>query len=372
MSTVRSGTASLRNQIYRYLYHQDDKVSLQKTAADLNLSIPTVTQHLNALRDAGLVRDDSTFESTGGRKARGFRFDPEARLALGLEITANHISLVVIDMKGHVLASNRIRHRFTDSYFYYATLGKLVDRFIEESRLPSDRFLGLGICLTAVVASDGKTVLSARRIGAPADLYEKLEPHLSLPFRLFNDANSGGFAEWWDLEPEGTLIYLSLSNGVGGAMVSGRKLYTGDHFKACEFGHVTLIPDGRPCYCGQRGCLNAYCSAHLLSDMAEGNMQAFFTHVSRHHEPYSSAFQDYLKYLAIAVNNLRMQYDCDIILGGYVGSYMAPYLDDFREMVQNRNRFREDGSFIHTCRHRYETAAIGSGLHFINAFIESV
>lgn len=362
---------SNRNQIYRYLYHQE-KVSQQRIAQDLGLSMPTVTQNLNALREMELIRDDSTFESTGGRKARGFRIDPEARLALGLDITANHISLVAIDMKGHILASNRIRHRFTDNLFYYATLGKLVDRFIADSRLPVEKILGLGICLTAIVASDGKTILSARRLGAPKDLYDKLAPHLSLPFRLFNDGNSGGFAEWWDMEPEGTLVYLSLSNGVGGAMVSGRSLYTGDHYKACEFGHVTLVPDGRPCYCGQKGCLNAYCSAHLLSDMADGSMAAFFTHVSRGEEPYTSAFHEYLKYLAIAVNNLRMQYDCDIILGGYVGSYMAPYLEEFREMVQDRNPLREDGSFIHTCRHRYETAGIGSGLHFINDFIDQI
>lgn len=371
MTAIRSEQPSIRNQIYRYLYHRE-QVSQQQIAADLNLSMPTVTQNLNSLREMALIRDDATFESTGGRKAKAFRIDPEAKLALGLDITANHISLVAIDMKGHVLASNRIRHRYTDSLFYYTTLGKLTEHFIIENRLAAERILGIGICLTAIVAPDGKTIYSARRIGAPADLYDKLAPHLSLPFRLFNDAYSGGFAEWWDMEPSGTLIYLSLSNGVGGAMVSGRRLYTGDHFRACEFGHVTLVPDGRPCYCGQKGCLNAYCSAHLLSDMAGGSMSEFFHQVSLNREPYVSAFSEYQKYLAIAVNNLRMQYDCDIILGGYVGSYMTPYLEEFREMVQSRNRFREDGSFIHTCRHRYETAAIGSGLHFINAFIEEI
>ena len=155
-------------------------------------------------------------------------------------------------------------------------------------------------------------------------------------------------------------------------MVAGGELYLGDNQKSCEFGHVTLIPDGRPCYCGQRGCANAYLSASLLSNMTEGKLDRFFALADEGQEPYAAALREYLLYLAIAVNNLRMQYDCDIILGGYVGAYMKPHIDDFREMVRQRNRFRDDGLFIHCCRHRYETAAMGAALFFVEQFIQNL
>ncbi|MCD8009210.1 MAG: ROK family transcriptional regulator [Lachnospiraceae bacterium] len=360
-----------RNQIYRYIY-KNQKVSQQDIATGLGLSMPTVGQNLSALRELGLIREAGTFDSTGGRKARAFCCEKEARIALGLDLTANHISLVAIDMEAHLLYSNRIRLRYTDSLFYYATLGKLVDSFIEENRLDRSRILGLGICLAAIIAKDHKTVQSARLIGAPRDLYQKLKPHISLPFRLFNDANSGGFAEWWNMEQERTIIYLSLSNSVGGAMVSSRRLYLGDNQKSCEFGHVTLIPDGRPCYCGQKGCLNAYCSANLLSDLTGGQLGDFFDRVEEKQAPYVAAFREYMNYLAIAVNNLRMQYDCDIILGGYVGPYMTDYLKVFREMVAKRNGFRESRQYVFTCRYRFETAAIGAALYYIDRFIRNI
>lgn len=360
-----------RNQIYRYIY-RNKKVSQQDIAGSLKLSMPTVNQNLCALKELGLIRESGTFESTGGRKAKALCCEKEARIALGLDITANHISLVAIDMEGHILHCNRIRHRYTDSFYYYATLGKLLDSFISENHIDRSRMLGLGICLAAIVEKDLKTIHSARLIQAPRNLYQKLAPHLSLPFRLFNDANSGGFAEWWNMEQDRTIIYLSLSNSVGGSMVSGRKLYTGDNQKSCEFGHVTLIPDGRECYCGKQGCLNAYCSANLLSDLTGGKLGDFFDGVAERRPECVAAFQEYLKYLSIAVNNLRMQYDCDIILGGYVGAYLSDYLEEFRQMVAKRNRFDEPRPYIFTCKYRFEAAAVGAALYYIDRFIRSI
>ena len=64
--------------------------------------------------------------------------------------------------------------------------------------------------------------------------------------------------------------------------------------------------------------------------------------------------------------------DCDIVLGGYVGSRMGPYLDSFREMVRERNRFQEDSGYIKVCKHRYENAAIGAALYYIDHFIRTI
>lgn len=360
-----------RNQVYRYIY-KNKKVSQHDISADLNLSMPTVNQNLTALKELKLISDDDTFESTGGRKAKAICCIPDARLALGLDISQNHVSLVCIDMEANVLHYNRIRHRYVDSFFYYATLGKLIQSFIERNSIDESKILGLGICLAAIVEDDHKTVTSAKMIGAPRDLYDKLKPHINIPFLLFKDANSGGFAQWWDMETDKTIVYISLCNNVGGAMVSGKKLYMGDNQKSCEFGHTTLIPDGRPCYCGKKGCLNTYCSSRLLSDMTGGKMSIFFDFVKEGQEPYVSAFREYMHYLAIFVNNVRMMYDCDIILGGYVGSYMSDYLDEFRAMVAERNRFDEKEPYIFTCKSKFETAAIGSALYFVDRFIRCI
>ena len=59
------------------------------------------------------------------------------------------------------------------------------------------------------------------------------------------------------------------------------KLLPGDAFRCGEAGHMTLIPDGKPCYCGKTGCVDAYCSARLLSDLSGGRLEDSFSDFSR-------------------------------------------------------------------------------------------
>jgi len=360
-----------RNQIYRYIY-KNKKVSQQEICSDLALSMPTVNQNLSVLREMGLIEEQGTFESTGGRKAKAICCVADARLSMGIDITNNHVSLVAIDMEANVLHYNRIRHRYVDSIFYYTTLGKLIRSFMQRNRIDQDKILGLGISLPAVVSEDHKTVHYGKAMRLPENLYERLAPHIPLPFLLFNDANSGGFAQWWDSEQDNAILYLSLNSCVGGAIVRNHQVYRGDNQKSCEFGHITLVPDGAPCFCGQKGCLNAYCSANRLSDLAGGKMSLFFDGVREGREPYVSAFQEYMEYLSMAVNNLRMCYDCDIVLGGYVGSYMTDYLREFRHMVAKKNPFVEPQPYIFTCKYKFETAAIGAALHYVDRFIRCI
>ncbi|MFQ9799181.1 MAG: ROK family protein [Clostridia bacterium] len=58
-------------------------------------------------------------------------------------------------------------------------------------------------------------------------------------------------------------------------------MYTGSNLRAGEFGHNTLIPGGRRCYCGKEGCLDAYCSAKVLSNHTNGNLLEFLTNSGR-------------------------------------------------------------------------------------------
>ena len=72
-----------------------DRISQPELAAKVNNSWPTVLQNVKELMAMGLVQEVGTFESTGGRKARAFAPVRDARLAVGLEITQNHVGAVL-------------------------------------------------------------------------------------------------------------------------------------------------------------------------------------------------------------------------------------------------------------------------------------
>ena len=84
-----------------------DRISQPELAAKVNNSWPTVLQNVKELMAMGLVQEVGTFESTGGRKARAFAPVRDARLAVGLEITQNHVGAVLVDLSGNLLRYER-------------------------------------------------------------------------------------------------------------------------------------------------------------------------------------------------------------------------------------------------------------------------
>lgn len=91
-------------------------------------------------------------------------------------------------------------------------------------------------------------------------LAQILHDRFSVPVRLGNDANLAALGEWRYGAGKGhhNLIYLTISTGIGGGVISNDRLLVGAHGIAAELGHVTVVPDGEMCGCGRRGHLEAY------------------------------------------------------------------------------------------------------------------
>jgi len=103
-----------RNQMY-WLINRQGRVSRPEIAARLGISVPTVLQNVSELMERGLVAEAGTFDSTGGRKAIALMPIYEARFAIGIDITQNHIGLVLTDLSGDVLVHRRQKKVFTDN-----------------------------------------------------------------------------------------------------------------------------------------------------------------------------------------------------------------------------------------------------------------
>ena len=320
----------------------------------------------------GLVQKVGTFESTGGRKARAFAPVRDARLAVGLEITQNHVGAVLVDLSGNLLHYERKKRLYERSDTYAEMLAGIVQGLIEKEGCPVEKILGVGISLPGILDKEGQTLVYSHALGLRNVPTEEFSRYIPFSCRFINDANAAGLAEVRDLESPRSLVYLSLSNSVGGAILTGGALYGGDHLRAGEFGHNTLVPDGRPCYCGKKGCLDAYCSAKVLSRLTDGNLALFFDGLRSGDAALQTAWNEYLSYLAVAVNNLRMTFDCDVIVGGYVGGFLAEFGEPLREMLVERNTFEPDSSYLKFSRYKLEASALGAALLHIEAFIQNL
>jgi len=99
---------------------------------------------------------------------------------------------------------------------------------------------------------------------------DELSRRMEATVILENDANCAALGEQWMGAGRGVedLILLTLGTGVGGGIISGGRILRGHVGMAGEFGHMTVVPNGNPCGCGNRGCLEKHASATAVTAMA--------------------------------------------------------------------------------------------------------
>jgi glucokinase len=97
-------------------------------------------------------------------------------------------------------------------------------------------------------------------------LRTRIEELIGLPVVVENDANASAWAEarFGAARGHAHVIFLSIGTGIGGGIVLGGRLYRGRWGMAGEPGHYRVVPDGRLCGCGNRGCWEQYASGSAL------------------------------------------------------------------------------------------------------------
>ena len=357
--------------IFQFL-RKHSGMTKQDIVSSLQLCLPTVTQNINELQNEGLVHESGSVGNTGGRRAKTYDIVKDARTALGLDITRNHVSTVVVDLTGSICYRVRVRRKFEQTDDYYRFLGQQVKAAVAGSGVDREQVLGVGIGVPGLVTEDCQTVFYGAILNFTGATCTEFSRYIPFPTALFNDANAAGFAEIWAREEQTNAFYIMLSNNVGGSVVIRNQIYAGDHLRSGEVGHICIVPDGRMCYCGQRGCVDCYCSATELSSLTDGNLSAFFALLKSGDKQAVKVWNEYLDHLAMTVNNLYMVFDCTVILGGYVGEFIRDYVDEVRDRVRKYNSFEDNADYLRVCSYKTEAIAAGAALNFVADFIDSI
>ena len=361
-----------RSRIFNLLYRKDS-LSKRDFQIQLGLSLPTITQSLSSLLDEGLIYINGQIGNTGGRKAATFSVADDAKYAIGLDITRHHITAVVINLHGQVIAQLRIRYSFKRTDTYLRELGKIVDRIIIENHIDTSRVLGVGIGLPGLTNSSHDQIVYGRILDIVNSTSEEYSRYINFPVRIVNDAKAACDIELHSLDDAAANgFYIMLSNNVGGAVFINGSVYMGDDYRSGEVGHLNIHPGGLPCYCGQRGCVDPYCSATVLTAISNGNLEEFFRLLGQNNEAALSVWSVYLEHLALAIRNVRVLLDCPIIIGGYVGAYIDKYLHDLKQLLDRYNSFDKNSDYVVACKYKTESIAAGAALSFIKEFLSTI
>lgn len=356
-----------RSRILNYVIN-NQITSKAEVSKNLNLSMPTVLSNVNDLIAKGIIIETGEYESTGGRKAKSIGINPSYRYSVGIVITANHVGMVLVNLKYEIVKFRRVRMKFSPDASYCQELSVLTSEFLKDTEY-QERILGLGISIPGIISQKDHLLIKSHALQLENYSLSFLEQAFDLPVYFENDANAAMLAE--DINRYRNAIYLSLNNTLGGAFCIDGKLFQGENQKAGEFGHMILVPGGRKCYCGKKGCADAYCAASALTDETN-SLETFMEQLKSGDEAAEEKWSEYLDMLAVLISNLRMAYDMDIILGGEVGGYLAEHMLPLGEKVMEYNGFDHDIRYLRNCSYKREASAVGAAKHFLQDFIKNI
>lgn len=182
---------------------------------------------------------------------------------LAVDVGGTKLAVGVVDLAGNLLVRDRVP---TPQRNVWLALERLILRV--RAAAGATQLVACGVGCGGPMHHD-VGVVSPLHIPEWREfpLRERLEAFTQLPTALDNDAKALALGEGWRGAAVGLSDYLAMvvSTGVGGGLVSGGVLLDGRLGNAGHIGHVVVVPDGRPCSCGGRGCLEAYASGRAIA-----------------------------------------------------------------------------------------------------------
>lgn len=325
-----------RMQIYHYIYNHRT-ASAHEICRDLDLSRPTVIKQLESLLEDGLIRHNGLAEKgdQAGRKANVYSVTENLKIAAGVSVTENTVSVCLFNLYGGRLyrAEEQIKipEQGPDENYYRKVSG-LIDRTVMSSGIAKEQLLGAGIAVPCPVSPTGEKVIYADPSCFTGMKAAGFSAWLHVPCTLIRDTGAAAASEMFAAPDMDSMLYLSLGKTVGAAVVTDRRILTGRYGHGTMIEHLQINGAGRLCRCGRYGCLGTECSAESILQKDE-SLKDFMDKVRAENAEAGIRWDRYLARLSRALETVLLLYDTQIILGGELGELMRD--KDFAVLYRN-------------------------------------
>lgn len=192
--------------------------------------------------------------------------------SIGVDLGGTNLRAAAVDQNGELLAQVSASTSPEKGREY--VINEIVESIQElRSKQLSGRFAGVGIGVPGFILMEEGIILNSNNLAFLENipLRDDIERRLGAPVILENDANAAALGESWigagvDVED---LVLLTLGTGIGGGIIYKGRVMHGFLGMAGELGHLTVVPNGNPCGCGNVGCLEKHASATAITCTAE-------------------------------------------------------------------------------------------------------
>ena len=333
----------------------ESPVSRQELAAATGLSLATVANLVGELLELGLLIEVGYEDSDGGRPRGLVAVNAEGGALIGVDVAETYIHVELYDLSLAVLAraEEELRPGEREPSQVLAHIVSAVSCVVGEAGIPADRVLGVGVSMPGMVDREGGvSVFAPNWDWHDVPLLSLLAEHIPYPLYLDNPLRACTVAELWFGAARGCddVVVVNLGTGVGAGIALGGALHRGVTNSAGEWGHTTLVLDGRLCHCGNHGCVETYVGAPgimqnlrelapesslLHPDDQTATIDALARGVTAGDPVAVKVVRDTARYLGAAVADLVNLLNPEVIvLSSWVARRLGqPLLDEVREAV---------------------------------------
>ncbi len=339
--------------VLHYIWDAGHPIARARLTEISGLNKSTMGNLLTQLQAWRFVRETGTVNVGPGRPGVMIDIDPNGGRLIGAEIGVDFVSVVLTDFKANVVWRKKIDTNGSarQQAEVLALTERLFQEAIDDTRAAGQRLLGIGVGVPGLVDHATGTLLFAPNLGWRNVPLRDMWRRYGVPVIIENEANAAALGEHMigTAKNVDNFIYLSAGVGLGGGVIIDGKLYGGVGGYAGEIGHMTLVPDGPQCACGNRGCWETFVGPTAILDRVReaaqqgrtpilmslpdvlGDVRAIrLPHVveaaARGEEAVRHVLDEVGRYLGIGIANLLNAFNPSMVVLGGVLSLAGPYL----------------------------------------------
>lgn len=384
------------------------KASLAQRNSVTKATVSVICSDLSALN---LIREVGQDKSGVGRPGNLLELNPDARAAIGVEISTNYVEALLVDFAGKPVWKHTVPVASKSSQAAILSLGEaLIIDATAQAKARDLPLLGAGVSVPGSVDIDQCRVIDSPALGwRNFELRDVWETRFGLPVRVENRARAAALAENLNGSAQGAhnFVYVSIGTDIGSsvdsAMMINGEMFRGAHGLAVDAGHLVLDPEGEMCSCGQRGCWQAMADVGREVPLARARLEAGEPSVLQtlaageyaaleHRAIHQAALEgdplavdvarSILLQHALGIANLVYLFDPELVVVGWASAVLAPefrarmaaimerpdlsFLEDVRRRLACRQMAAPE---IRFAAHGADVGALGGAMLLISEFL---
>jgi len=382
---------SIHNQptkiIYQYIF-QNGLVSRAEIIEKTNLNRGKVARSLKELLEKNYIQVEGLGDSEGGRPPTLYQMNPVISFLIGIQITRWETKIVLYD-----LLLNKTNEKTVimlpdhSPAFVIDEIKNTINEFMKIHSIQLEDILGIGIGAIGPLDSEKGTILQSEPFlpmsWGQIPVVDQIKKEFPIFVKLDNAANTIVLGESKQYPAFQNILNVTVGWTLGSGAIHNGKLLKIESGDIAGYGHIVIHMDGKPCYCGKKGCMTAYSSLYAILERIKECSPAFYLErlkgfspvdqishiVAEHDQMTKEVIMDSAKYIGVGLANLATIFHSEIVIVN--GPLISQFPGYYEEIIQQASLHMNDQGKIQFRKGNFQRdpGTLGAAMLVLNSLL---